>query len=368
MLAWGRDVTLWASRAPRTGLRIPQAGRFAAGCRAPPTRATEPSEPTGRAATGTNRNDGRPQPGSDVRRRATTDVMMRTHAQPPIGDGRFPVMRDGEIALMFSGGVDSTATSIMLAEQHPRVHLLTYRNGYGHWYFHRVRERYDELVKALGDHFQWTLVSIKDHFGKLLVNGVLDDYKRYKSGFIWFMGCKMAMHMRSAIYCLEHGVPRMTDGSNEDTNEMVEQMLVSLTLVRMFYNRYGIDFGTPVYEVRREESRQLIKKWNLNMGIQVMDRHLCIQPTCVAGELYYMPYLLFNKRVFHDEPVVAQFIREKEKIADKMMRKHFAAKGIDLDELVADRKRQMAEIAAGKRDKLDAPVASNADRKAASNF
>ena len=286
--------------------------------------------------------------GRGSRRKPTTDVMMRTAAQPALGPGSLPTMRPDDITLMFSGGVDSTATAIMLAEQHPRVHLLTYRNGYGHWYFHRVKARYDELSRVMGESFQWTLVSIKDHFGKLLVDTVLDDYSKYKSGFIWFMGCKMAMHMRSVIYCLEHGVPRMADGSNEDTNEMVEQMLISLTLIRMFYGRYGVEFGTPVYEVRREDSRQLIKQWDLNMGIQVMDRHLCIQPTCVAGELYYMPYLLFNKRVKHDESEVAEFIAGKQQIADRIIRAHFAAKGVDLDELVADRKRQLAEHRAAK--------------------
>jgi predicted subunit of tRNA(5-methylaminomethyl-2-thiouridylate) methyltransferase len=291
-------------------------------------------------------------------RKPSTDVMMRTHAQPSLGPGQLPRVRQDDIALMFSGGVDSTATAIMLAEQHPRVHLLTYKNGYGHWYFHRVKNRFDELSKALDGSFQWTLVSIKEHFGKLLVNSVVDDYKQYKSGFIWFMGCKMAMHMRSIIYCLEHGVTRMADGSNEDTNEMVEQMLISLTLIRMFYNRYGVDFGTPVYEVRREDSRQLIKKWNLNMGIQVMDRHLCIQPTCVAGELYYMPYLLFNKKVKHDEAVVAEFINSKQEVAHKVMTAYFAAKGVDLDELVADRKAQIEAFKQHEKPVKSAPTQS----------
>jgi len=143
--------------------------------------------------------------------------------------------------------------------------------------------------------------------------------------------------MRSAIYCLENGVPHMTDGSNEDTNEMVEQMLISLTLIRFFYDSLDIEFGTPVYEISREESRSLIKKWRLNMGYQVMDRHLCIQPTCIAGELYYMPYLLFNKRVKHDEEQVSQFIEEKQVICERIIREYFARKGTDLDALLADR-------------------------------
>jgi hypothetical protein len=118
-------------------------------------------------------------------------------------------------------------------------------------------------------------------------------------------------------------------------------MLISLTLIRNLYKQYDIEFGTPVYEVRREASRQLIKKWKLNMGIQVMDRHLCIQPTCVAGELYYMPYLLFNKKVQHDERQVAQFIMEKMEIVRRIVHAYFDERGVDLDALLADRKAQI---------------------------
>jgi predicted subunit of tRNA(5-methylaminomethyl-2-thiouridylate) methyltransferase len=265
-----------------------------------------------------------------------------------ISKNRFPEIKENEIALMFSGGVDSTATAIMLAEKYDKVHLITYKNGYGHYYHHRTKKRVDELNKALGDRFIYSLISTKDYFDEIVVNSVLKDFKKYKSGFIWFMGCKMAMHMRSAIYCMENGLRLMSDGSNEDTNEMVEQMLVSLTLIRFFYEHYGIEFGTPVYEISREESRQLIKKLKLNMGVQVMDRHLCIQPTCIAGELYYMPYLLFNKKVKHDEVVISEFIEEKQKICDAIMQRHFDAKGISLEALIKDRQTQMNPSNAGK--------------------
>lgn len=278
-----------------------------------------------------------------------SDVLLQPHGPGfEIGPGSFPEVKEDEIALMFSGGVDSTATAIMLAEKYKKVHLITYRNGYGHYYHHRTKKRVDELNKALGNPFVYTLMSTKDYFDEIVVNSVLKDFKKYKSGFIWFMGCKMAMHMRSAIYCMENGIKYMSDGSNEDTNEMVEQMLVSLTLIRFFYEHYGIRFGTPVYEISRQESRDLIKKLKLNMGIQVMDRHLCIQPTCIAGELYYMPYLLFNKKVKHDEVVVSEFIEEKQKICDAIVQRHFDAKGVQLKDLLENRNTQLAALGGAK--------------------
>ena len=70
-----------------------------------------------------------------------------------LGAGHYPEVRKNEIALMFSGGVDSTATAIMLAEKFDRVHLVTYKNGYGHYYFNRTQKRVEELNEALGDRF-----------------------------------------------------------------------------------------------------------------------------------------------------------------------------------------------------------------------
>ena len=275
------------------------------------------------------------EPGSDV-------FEQRGPRPPKIGPDSYLPLKNNEIALMFSGGVDSTATAVMLAEHYDKIHLVTYRNGYGHYYHHRTADRVDELNRRLGNKFVYSAITIKDYFDEILVNSVIKDYKQYRSGFIWFMGCKMSMHMRSAIYCLEHGLPRMTDGSNSDTDEMVEQALLSLSLIQFFYEDHTVDFGTPVYEVRREDSRRAIKELGLKMGVQVMDRHLCIQPTCLAGELYYMPYLFFNKPMKHDEPVVGKFIKEKTAICHQVMTEYFRRKGIDLEALLADRREQLA--------------------------
>lgn len=271
-----------------------------------------------------------------------SDVMSSRGAAGPLQPGAFPKLRDDEIALMFSGGVDSTATAILLAERFARVHLLTYKNGYGHYQHKRTERRVKELEARFGPRFSFSLISTKDYFDELLVQSVVADYREYASGFVWCMGCKLAMHTRSAIYCMENGLRLMSDGSNADTDEMVEQMLISLTLIRGFYSGFSIDFGTPVYQQSRQESRKLIDRSGLRMGTRLLDRHLNIQPSCIAGELYYVPYVLFNKRVRHDEATVARFIQTKQKMARALMERHFARTGVDLQALLADRAAQYA--------------------------
>lgn len=280
------------------------------------------------------------------------DVLAANSAPSRLSPGHFPKVEGNTIALMFSGGIDSTALAITLSDHYDHVHLVTYKNGYGHYYHGRTEARVKELNEKLGNKFSHAVISTKDYFDQILVNSVLEDYKSFRSGFIWFMGCKMAMHMRSAIYCLENGIRFMTDGSNVDTEEMVEQMLISLTLIHHFYEDLTVEFGTPVYNVRRAASKELIRSLDLNMGYEVMDRHLCIQPTCLAGELYYMPYLLFNKRVKHDEGEVARFIEKKSEICNKIIDTYFEKKGVDLRALLADRRQQIETL--GPRPRIDA--------------
>ncbi len=58
------------------------------------------------------------------------------------------------------------------------------------------------------------------------------------------------------------------------------------------------------------------------MGIAIGDRHIGIQPRCIPGELYYLPYLLFNKALEHEEMAVANFIAKKEKSAKSIIEEY----------------------------------------------
>lgn len=273
-----------------------------------------------------------------------SDVLDRMGPAPAaIGPDRLPALRRGEVALMFSGGLDSTAAALALADRYERVHLLTYRNGYGHYYHHRTSRRAADLAREASCRFTWTLIESRRWFDRIVVDTLREDWLAHRSGFVWCMGCKLAMHARSAAWCLENGILEMSDGSSSDTDEMVEQSLLSLSLIRFFYEDLDVDFGTPVYEAGRDAKREALSRKGMRLGAQVMGRHLAVQPTCLAGELYYTPYLLFNKPVAHDEAEVARFIDGKQRIARELVAGHFEARGIRLDDLLVDRRRRRAE-------------------------
>ena len=224
-----------------------------------------------------------------------------------------------QVSLMFSGGVDSTMTAMLLCEKFDRVHLLTYGNGYGHYHLGRTRKRAAELERHVGPgRLVHTIESIKELFDALM-SDLVGDFARYRSGFIWCMGCKIAMHTRSIIYNLENGVEEMADGSSQSTGEMVEQMLLSVYMVREMYSRYGITYSTPVYTIPREEEIRILQEKGFRMGLRVGDRFLGVQPKCHPGELYYLPFLLLNQPPRHDEERVAQFIEDKREAAHRII-------------------------------------------------
>ncbi len=231
-----------------------------------------------------------------------------------------------EVSLLFSGGVDSTTAALLLAERYDRVHLLTYCNGYGHYRIERTRKRVEELRRHCGDRFVHVVGSVRPLFERMLPDP-LAEYRRHRSGFIWCLGCKMAMHTQAILYDLEHGITEAADGSSQSTGEMVEQMLLSVCLIREMYEEHGIAYRTPVYTFPREREVGELRRRGFRMGVRIGSRFLGIQPKCKPGELYYLPFLLLNQPPAHDEDRVAAFLREKREVARAVIEEWRAGRG-----------------------------------------
>jgi hypothetical protein len=221
---------------------------------------------------------------------------------------------------MFSGGVDSTVAALSLLDRFRNVHLLTYANGHGHYGFERARKRAVELESRYPGRVRYFTCSTSDLFRRVGLTTLHEDYRRYRSGFIWCLGCKLTMHARSIIYCRTNGLRFMSDGSARDSAEMVEQMDVSVGSVRRFYADWGIEFQVPAYDLPRAEKQKMLADLGFRMGIPVRDRYLGIQPSCIPGELYYLPYVLFNRDPGHRDEDVLDYIGRKRPLLDEAIR------------------------------------------------
>ncbi len=231
-------------------------------------------------------------------------------------------------SLMFSGGVDSTTAALRLADEYDEVHLLTWRNGYGHYRLGRTRRRVEELRRHTSTPLVHQIAPVQALFEELLVDDLLAEYRRWRSGFIWCLSCKLAMHTASVLYNLRHGIDVMADGSSHATSEMVEQMPSSLFRFRDFYAGFGIEFRVPVYQLPREQEIADLRRRGFRMGLRIRDRFLGVQPKCHPGELYYLPFLLLDQPPLHDPDQVSQFLSEKTAAARQYIERRCEVAGL----------------------------------------
>jgi len=243
--------------------------------------------------------------------------------------------RKPAVSLMFSGGLDSTVTALTLAGQYDKVHLLTYKRGYGHWFVGRSKVRVPELEKHLGRPvFTQFRASVRELFKKIVLASFVADFRRYKALFIVCVGCKMAMHARSVIYNLEHGIPCVSDGTSEATAWMPDQMPVTLAEYKRLHEDYGLSYSNPVYHFgTREKARETLREAGLSMGRRIADRDFGTQPICLFGDVITIFREFMKVGLPLKEQSIVDFMREKRPILDDYIKDYFARKGLDIDEL-----------------------------------
>ena len=223
------------------------------------------------------------------------------------------------ISLMFSGGVDSTVAAMHLADRFDQVYLLTFDNGYGTYGFDRTRRRAAELMLRYPGVFEHTVTSIRSRFECLALDSLKEDYLRHRSAFSWCLGCKLAMHVESVIFDQRHDITRHTDGSSGDSPEMVEQIPEVLSAIQGFYQNHGVHFAPTDFDMARDAKRALLKEKGFKMGIPIRDRYLRIQPSCIPGELYYLPWVLVGQPPRHDLDEILEFVARQRPVMDRMV-------------------------------------------------
>jgi len=231
-------------------------------------------------------------------------------------------MAKNEALLMYSGGLDSSASAIIMLEQFERLHLITYSYGYGQLFLNWAKKGASGLIEVYGpQRFVHVITSVKDIFQRIFVRSAVRDYKSYRSRFIWCLACKLSMHAGNIIYCLEHDIQAASDGSSSETEYYVEQMPQSVVAIRGFYKHYGVDFVTPVYDIGSREAKfkLLAEKGVKSVGIAVGDRNPGTQPVCVPGNLIHFASTFFKKHPDYDEKAVLRFIREKTGVAKRLI-------------------------------------------------
>ncbi|MGA1871305.1 MAG: hypothetical protein ACMUJM_22475 [bacterium] len=163
---------------------------------------------------------------------------------------------DEEICVRFSGGTDSTLTATTMAYKFNRIHLLTFITTYKKRIFNpfgiissnpeSVLINLDNLKNKFGKQkFIHSFLKFDDlrneiYFRDYIPNFSTRDFKQVS----FCPSCSLAMHIKTIIYCLEHNIKYITDGSNIENGVFPWQTQnpYNLEEIMAFYKIFNLDY------------------------------------------------------------------------------------------------------------------------------
>lgn len=203
-------------------------------------------------------------------------------------------------SVLFSGGLDSSLAVCSMVEKGYVPELLHFNQG-ALISNNLVSIRYNELKTVytgyLGNiHF----FNVSGLFRKIALVSLEEDINKYNVSLVC-LGCKLAMHVQSIIFCKKNDINVMADGSTERQKRYNEQREVALDFIKDLYNQYGIMYENPVYNLNKKE---------IKYGL--FDRGMTIQPledTC----------LFSNTFSISSDDVIEQYLVSKKKLCNELI-------------------------------------------------
>lgn len=173
--------------------------------------------------------------------------------------------RRGRVAVLYSGGTDSTCAAALMAQDHAEVHLLTY-------YEHATRRSPSPTknIERLRRHFP----EVTFTHSRLSVDALVRffSYERYIStlrqhGYLALATpgfSSLSWQVRTIAYCLEHGITRVADGLTRELMHFPGHMDATVALWKELYAEFGIEYENPVREWDTPPDRQFIEQVLVN--------------------------------------------------------------------------------------------------------
>ncbi len=190
------------------------------------------------------------------------------------------------VAHLFSGGVDSTLAASLLAERFREVHLVTFTRA-GFLAEEKALARLERLRdRHPGCEITHRFLDVGPFYEELC--GGWAELRRHGVLALAPCGvCKISMHWRLLLYCLENGLRRASDGAAAGAEEYAEQNpRILMPAIVSFYREFGVEKVSPAFrpEQSNEEAlyRRGISEAPLIKRTPLDDQILCSQQVLFA--------------------------------------------------------------------------------------
>jgi len=162
-----------------------------------------------------------------------------------------------EIAVLFSGGIDSTYISANFAKEYDIIHLLTYTSPH-HVFKWKCLINLKKLKKRYGERkFRHEIIDVGSTF-KVLSGGyrkIIKDCIKTGYSHIGCISCRIAACIEVIKYCRKYNILQVADGYNPAQFFDVVEKRFQADLIPLFYERHGIKRSAPLqdyYKVTRK--------------------------------------------------------------------------------------------------------------------
>ena len=152
-----------------------------------------------------------------------------------------------EVAVLFSGGRDSSLTACLLLDTGARVHLLTFNDGsFTNFIFLTFASK--KIQRIFPDNLvRRVTISSYGLFRKIALANIESDFATYQKNLI-ILGSQLASHAEAVLYCLKFDVRYIASGFTKYESFLPEQMPQAISKLKAFVEEYGIQYATPVYD------------------------------------------------------------------------------------------------------------------------
>lgn len=174
-------------------------------------------------------------------------------------------MKLNETATLFSGGTDSTLTAALMAEKYDKIHLITY-DRFAFSSVTNPKINVKKLQDKYGkDKFEFHIIKVEKLTRFVFYERYLHNIRKHGFFLLTICGlCKLAMHMRTVIFCLENKIPNVCDGANQGMHLFPAQMANVIKEYGDMYTRFGITYTNPVFKYEGPQNIEFVDRLHLD--------------------------------------------------------------------------------------------------------
>jgi 7-cyano-7-deazaguanine synthase in queuosine biosynthesis len=224
-----------------------------------------------------------------------------------------------KVAVLYSGGSDSVLAAAVLAKDFEQLHLLTFTYSGIAEGAERSTVNVERLRRKFPDREFVHSIFYQDKLLKtILTHRKLRDFLKYRLFVVAMCPiCKITMHTRTLVYCLDHGIKHVADGANQARGRSYpEQVRPVMQQYARFYKPYGIAYTSPIYDMPPRTDHILHE-----MGIYPypnvktdVEANALIEPNCDYKSLYHTVSVGYYKNLYGDdvfEEITIRYYEEK---------------------------------------------------------